>query len=316
MLHSCQQIQLSSIVFSSEWSLHPWECQEIPTALAKSFSEFGVLHPPIIRRNPDNGTYSIVHGYKRLFWARNDADYDISNCIILSDDVSPVTILDILLTDQLTGTGLSFAEKANFISIASRFLDEQTICSKFLLPLQLKKNTRISDLLQILDQDELILEEVHDGRLQEKMISEILKIRSKEERLTLVKLFKDLRLGDGKQRRLFTLIRDIALRGNLSIKDFLNKEEIQSILKHKAMNPPQKAQHLANHLQDKLTPEYNSFVDQFETEKRDLTLPSNCSLDHVQAFEKDEVTLSITFKNFAECKTHLPMILDSVKHTS
>ncbi len=309
MVHNCQPIPIHSLVFTDEWNLHPWECRDIFPNLEKSFALVGILHPPIVLANKTAGTYSVVHGYKRLSWAKRQDDIETVTCIILPHDLRSKTIFDIVLTDHLNGPAVSLAEKARLLVIASRLMDKKHIQNEIFTLLQLRKNTSISDFSKILDQNETIIKDIHQGRLQEKMISEILKIQREDERLALVNLFRYLGLGDGKQRRLFTLIRDIAFRQDLSILDFLNKDEIQSVVDHPEMNPPQKAQHLANLLQGQLTPEYNSYTEHFERQKNQLQLPSNCSIEHVPAFEKDEVTLSITFKNFEDCKAHLPGII-------
>lgn len=313
MPYSYQSIPIDSIVLTDAWNLHPWECRILPEALEKSFAKVGILHPPIVLSSLKDSTFSIVHGYRRIHWATNTAKLENITCITIPNDINLAIILDIILADHLTGPTISLAEKARFLKIASRFLDEDTISRKFLLPLQLKKHTQPTLFCEILDQNEIIIKEIHEGRLQEKVITELLKIQDEEERLAVVQLFRYLRLGDGKQKRLFTLIRDIAFRENLSITDFLNKSEIQYILTHEEMNPPQKAQHLATLLQSQLTPEYNLYLDQFEKEKRSLQLPSNYSIDHVPGFEKDEVTLSITFKSFTECKTNLSSIIKGWK---
>lgn len=309
MLHNCQPVPIHSLVFTDEWNLHPWECRDIFPDLDRSFALVGILHPPIVQAHKTAGTYSIVHGFKRLSWAKRQDDIETVTCIILPHDLNSKIIFDVLLTDHLIGPAISLAEKARFLVLASRFMDKKHIQSDLFSLLHLKKNTSLSDFSKILDQNEVIIKDIHQGRLQEKMISEILKLQREDERLALVNLFRYLGLGDGKQKRLFTLIRDIAFRKNLSILDFLNKDEIQSVVNHPEMNPPQKAQYLANLLQGQLTPEYNSYTEQFERQKNQLQLPSNCSIDHVPAFEKDEVTLSITFKNFDDCKAHLPRII-------
>ena len=43
----------------------------------------------------------------------------------------------------------------------------------------------------------------------------------------------------------------------------------------------------------------------FEKQVKSLSLPENYSISHSPAFEKDEVTLSITFKKIADCEQYL-----------
>ena len=111
-----------------------------------------------------------------------------------------------------------------------------------------------------------------------------------------------------KQKKLFSLIRDLAGRSRIPISDFLNSDELQRILNHNEMNPPQKALHLGNFLQAELTPGYLESEKNFTGFSKELGLPKNFSLSHSQAFETDEITLSIVFENNDECRRLLPDI--------
>jgi len=310
---SCRSIPMASILFSNEWNLHPWELDGISIELEKSFAQIGIIHPPIVLQSSQNEKYTIINGYKRLLWAKNNTSKNSIDCLLIKHDAPLIYVLNALLTDHLTSSSISLAEKARFIKIASRFLSEETIKDNYLLQLQLsKKRNAILETLEVLKQDESIIKEIHAGRLQGKMVSEILKLRSEQDCLALVDLFKNLCLGDGKQRRIFSLIRDIAFREDSSIADFLEKRELQEILKHQEMNNPQKAQHLATLLQDRLTPNYHKAEEQFKNDVKELQLPTNCTISHVPAFEKDEITLSITFKSLEECKKWLPNLKNTL----
>jgi hypothetical protein len=123
-----------------------------------------------------------------------------------------------------------------------------------------------------------------------------------------------LSLGAGKQRKLFSLTRDLAYRNQVSIADFLTRDDVQQILNHKDMNPPQKAQHLGNLLQEKLTPSYIEAEKNFSTYTKELKLPANFDLSHSQAFETDEIVVSITFHDHEECRQLLPNIKSVFKN--
>jgi len=314
MCSSCQSIPMTTVAFTDDWNLHPWELNDISEDLQKSFSLTGILHPPIVLQNGSGDKYTIVHGFKRLLWAKNHISTEHIDCLTITKDAPPTFILDIILTDHLTNSTISLAEKARFTQIAARFVNNNIIENNYLPLLGLKKkNNAITEILKILEQDEKIIKEIHAGRIQDKMVSEIMKLRNSQDRLALADLFQSLCLGDGKQKRLFSLIRDIAFRENLSIAGLLEKSELQDILNHEEMNNPQKAQHLANILQRDLTPDYHDAQDKFNNEVKNLQLPKNCSISHVPAFEKDEITLSVTFKDFVECKQLLPKIKNVFK---
>ena len=240
MFLSFLSIPLHSLNFCSDWNLHPWEFGVISQELQESLALNGIIHPPIVIAESNN-TYAIVSGAKRLKCIRELINPSQVTCLVIKKDAPHNLILNLLLSDQCCTAELSLAEKAQFIEIARRFMKTEDIVPAFQQQLRLKDSRSIiPKLLKILQQDDEIIQEVHAGRLQERILWEILSLPEKADRLSLVHLFKDLCLGDGKQRRFFTLLRDIAYREGLSLSAYLQKEEIREILDHKEMNIPQK----------------------------------------------------------------------------
>jgi len=236
-------------------------------------------------------------------------------CFVLPDDAARLPVLDLILTDQIHTVPLTPVEKAQFIKIALRYISKEKIIEQFSERLELRKQlSAIDEMLAILDLSEDIITEIHGGRLQNRMILELLRLKHPEDRLTMVSLFKELSLGTGKQRKFFSFIRDLACRNHTSIEDYMDSEEIQRIIGHKEMNTPQKVQHLGSFLQKELTPSSQAAEDRFTTLSKSLGLPENVSLGHSPAFETDEVTLSIRYKNMQECKEIVPKIKTDMKN--
>ncbi len=317
MSFTYDQIPLKSIDFSNDWNLHPWELHQIPETLKESFSQTGVIQPPIVMQTTRN-RFSIVHGFKRLLFLK-ECDHNLTPvCLNIAQNSSHVFILDLLLTDQPNATQLTLAEKAQFLKVANQYLDTDTIIEKFLPRLKLKqRKSTYHNALEILEQDKEIIHAIHAGELREKMVAELLKLRYPSDRLALVLLFKQLALGDGKQRKIFILLRDLAFRQESTIEEYLNEKEIQQILNHKNMNIPQKTQHLGVLLGNRHTPSSTQAEEEFNELIKSLHLPAHCSISHSKSFERDQVTLSITFKNMSECKEKwaiLKRTLDTKSH--
>jgi len=308
MLLQSRYIPLESIVFRSNWNLHPWELYSLGHELHESLTSVGILHPPIVIAG-DNHRYEIVCGFKRLLFSASSEESHQMNCQILAKDTPPASILDIILADQCLAGPLSMAEKARFLEISSGYLQHREIVDFFCERLQLdKRPSTISKLLEILKQHPLFISEVHSGFLQDKIVMELLRLPEEADRLAMVKLFKDLSIGDGKQRKFLPLIRDLASRHNTSIADYLEDPSIQAVLSHPEMNKPQKFQHIATFLQRQTNPSSTQAESEFANKIKTLQLPENCTISHSPSFEKDEVTLSITFKNLSSCERWIPIL--------
>jgi ParB family chromosome partitioning protein len=309
---SCQPIALAAINFTTEWSLHPWVSTAIPEELRQSFCRIGILHKPILLTKA-GGRFDIICGFRRLQFLLSNTRVKQIDCLVLAQTTEPAAILDILLTDQSISHPLSLVEKAQFIEICSRFFRHQDIVPSYLQRLQLsKRSATINELLDILKQDPLMIAEIHADRLQEKMVSELLRLPEESDRIAMIQLFKELAMGDGKQKRFFTLIRDLSFRLGSSIAAYLNTRAIQEILKHRQLNIPQKVLHLGNLLQHQLNPFSLQAEEEFAKRVGSLHLPACCTISHSPSFEKDEITLSITFKNFSDCQVRMPELKKSL----
>ena len=314
MFFPFQNVHFHKLKFTGKWSIHPWETRRYSDELKNSILQTGVIHPPFLLQHSDTD-FEVISGYKRLLIAKQHLNSDRIGCFILPGDFPELSILDLLLTDQIYTAPLSLVEKARFIQIASGCISREEIIKEFSARLGLKKQkSAVDKMLAVLNLQGDIIKEIHSGRLQDKMVMELQRLKHPDDRLTVVSLFKELCLGTGKQKKLFSLIRDLAYRNHISISDLLNSNQIQQILDHEEMNPPQKAQHLGKFLQKQLTPTFLEAESSFSDFTKKLQLPENLTLSHSQAFETDEVTLSIKCKNLQECQKMLPEIKAVVKN--
>lgn len=311
MFFQSRHLLLDSIDFSNSWNLHPWELYTLRDDLFASLSRTGILHPPIVIAK-ENNRFDIVCGCKRLLFATSAGNIQQVNCIVLAENTPPASILDIVLTDQCIAHPLSMAEKARFLEICTRYLQQQEIIDTFCERLMLgKRIATLATLLEVLKQHPLVIAEIHGGALQEKIVMELLRLPEETDRFAMVKLFKNLSMGEGKRRKYLPLIRDLAYRHNISIAAYLENPAIQGILQHPEMNNPQKIQHLATFLQHQTNPLSSQAENEFVHKVRTLQLPGNCTITHSPSFEKDEVTLSISFDNLSSCAHWIPRLKQS-----
>ncbi len=302
---SYRSIPVDSINYSTDWNLHPWEYRVLPPELADNLTLNGVIHPPLVIADSET-TFTIVSGARRIEFIKKYINPSHIDCLVVAKDAPYSSVLNLILADQSSTSPLSLAEKARFIEIAGQFLKTEDIATRFRTKLQLKNGrSAISDLLRILRQDTLIIKEIHAGRLQERMVAEILSLPEESDRLALVQLFKALGMGDGKQKKFFNLIRDIAWKNGSSIAAFLQRKDIRAILDRGETNIPQQIHHLGNLLQQENNPASTLAEGVFAKQVKTLQLPTNYTVSHSPSFEKDEITVSITFKNFTECQQFL-----------
>jgi hypothetical protein len=80
------------------------------------------------------------------------------------------------------------------------------------------------------------------------------------------------------------------------------------------MNAPQKVQNLLAILQQMATPSVYGDDQSFKVRVSALALPPSCTVVHSQAFETDEVCLSIKFENFKQLRMASAALLEMLKN--
>lgn len=284
------------IQFSDQWSLHPFLHQEEDgnSPLAQSILNFGVLTPLLVRATGGEN-YEILDGRRRLRLLRlQDQDLPVC-CRVVPEDTAAPDILSLLLETVGQHCRLTAIETAYFLQLCHHFqLAKETVaglCRKLSLSPTPFSQTQLMRLLTL---EPILQLGIYRGILVEQTAYELV-VLSVPDRLVIYQLFLCLQLGGNKQRRLISLLREVAQREESSIAALIEGEEVQQILNHPAMNPPQKSQALAQALQKRALPALSRHEEQFTLWHNQLNLPQSCSVCHSQSFEKDEVSLTITF---------------------
>lgn len=305
MLLTQIQLPLEAISRFHPYSLHPWDLQELPPELEDSFTRVGILNPPLVRKD-DNGGYTIVSGTRRIQFLRAIHKDTTVHCRLLARDCPQEILLEMILTEQLLSeSSLSLGEKASFLHIA-RELHPTAEIEGYKKRLGLKNLRRFSRLLKPLyTHGGPFLKEMHKGLLGETAVAEIFQLKRHQDRLAFVELVTGLGIGEGKQRRLLELLRDVALKTGQDIQTLLKKEQFSNLFGKDIKNQPQHYQKLLVMLSHWLHPASTEAEQAFKKEIDSMNLPSGYSLSPSQAFEKDEVTLSIVFADLQQCKKYL-----------
>ncbi len=307
-LTSIQTIPLSSIEYSDRWSMHSFLEGSAPPQLRESIERIGLLHPPTVQKLL-SGKFLVICGHFRvqivqqLFSATSTIP-----CRILPTNSSTKNILDLIIGDQLLSGPLSSIEKGFFFKICRKFMDSKTIASSY-LPLLGEKiqEHSIKKVLQLLTLSPNLQTNIHNGTINDKIAFDLLSLNSAD-RDTIHTLFQELGLGGGKQKRLLSLCKDLVGRDGLTIQDLLAAQDLQDILTHKEMNPPQKGMLILNALHRRLYPDSIAAEESFSKHINAMNLPNNCSVTHSTSFETDAVSLCISFPNLKTMQQQLLVI--------
>lgn len=275
--------------------------------LTQSIERVGLLRPPILIKK-QNGYYQIVSGHRRLRAAHDATAESSLLCLILPPDTPVVSALAVALEDACACRPLTIMEQALFLQKALLHLDDNAVCEKFLPVLGLTPNRyHIKNSLPLLQLEEPLAYALHQGFLNESVARELITL-SFTDRLALFEVIELLQLSVNNQKKLTVACKELARRDNSSIIAILSGEDIQNILNHPDANPPQKASHLMTTLTAKRYPRLSEAEKDFQQFADSLNLPQNATVNHAPSFEKDTVTLSISFTNRQELLDKWPSI--------
>ncbi len=304
-----KNVPFTDISITSKWNLTPFlDLNSISTSDTSEI-HVGNIHPPIVKVSESlPGTYTLISGRSRLQSVKkNSPKQSHITVLVLPADISANDILLYLLSDKNVSGNFSKMEKSFFLHLCCENRSLEEISQKFLPLLDEKPQTHIAKkLISLTTLEPNLQKSIHNGQLSSKLALELLTL-SAIDRVTLHNLFKQLELGGGKQKRLYSLCKDLSLRNNTDITTLLTNEDYRSILNHSEMNVPQKGASLLTLLQKQLFPQNTEAEKKFIKRVRNIHLPDNCTVKHSQSFELEEISVIIKFKDIGklEEKSHI-----------
>jgi hypothetical protein len=302
---SLKEIPLSSINIIPDWNIHPFLDDTPSTFLKQSYVELGILHPPIVQAVEDE-TFDLVCGRKRLYALRNYFQHiKRLPCLTLPPTLTPREMYLYVLADQQINGPLSPMETAFLLKHCLQKMDEREIKECFLPRLghngHKNQSVWIHQFIRLTTLNTRTQHLIHQGLIIDKIAFELLELLP-EDQEALFSLFELLQPGTGKQKRILSLSREMANRSCSTISSLLREPEFIQVFEHTEMNIPQKTHFLLDLLQRKAFPRSSDAEHFFKDRARRLNLPAHYELTHSLNFEKDEVSLTITFPNFERCE--------------
>ena len=290
-------IPFEQIVDSKTFTIHSFLEKESATPeLAKSIQQYGILTPPTVI-DCGNSTFDVICGRKRLFCAASLLNKQNCLCRVLPCSTEKKSILLLLLEEQFTYKELTLIEQAEFLTLCRSLIVEK---EEFKYFWQSLPSGRITKGLHYLDNfiqlNEPVKRKIHYSVLSEKTADDLRKFNQTDQ-LLLIDLIETLQLGLNNQKKIVHEMREAICRQQISLASFLHDISIQEIIADPTMNQSQKTSKLFNHLNALNHPLLSRAIDSFSRRVSAMNLPKNWRLTHAKSFEKDEVELTIRFKN-------------------
>ena len=300
------QIDLEDLTFN----LAPVGREGISDQLRDSVSRCGIIHPPLLTAT-DNGKFTIVAGRQRLSAARQVLANEFCDCLILPIETPPAILLTIALQDILLSRPASPLEKAICWQKAVDFLGRDVAEKEFGPQLELSRQLNPAKLERILALDDEMQESLHQGNLELKTVFKLIDL-DPADRKALFQIIRQLRLSSSNQRKLVDHCLELHRRQNRQITAILTEPECLEIINHAEANPPQKTAMLMSWLSGQCYPRLTEAGKEFRSFVGKLQLPKGVTLEHTPSFEKDNLKMTIDFKDRLQLTEKWPIIRNAI----
>ena len=263
--------------------------------LEKSIDKIGLVNPPSLYYSQSKACYLVVCGYlrikalKRLGWKEIPAK-------IISSQEDEKNIFTFSLFDNLSHRDFNSVERANAVNGLLKYFTLDEI-GETCLPL-LGMSSRaggIDDAILFAKLEDEIKESVICGSITEKNAVKLSRMERRD-RLCLFELFCGVNLSSSKQAEIIESCRDIALRDDVQIIDFLRNDEVGSILARSKLSLSQKGDCIRKWLRKKRFPRLSRLEEEYSNLKKKLAVPEGIKVEPPPFFEGDKWCVQVEFK--------------------
>ncbi len=267
--------------------------------LIDSIKNVGLMAPPILMKK----TYKliIVCGFRRVA-ACQSLGWSNIEARVLDSSTKKLECVKLAITDNALQRPLNLIESSRALYMLSSFIKDNKSLSKEASLLGLPENPSIIKKIKNI----CLLPEPIQNCILSNTISLAMALElgtlAKDEGVAFANLFHDLKLGLNKQREVIILVKEIALREDISIMNVLNETDLQKILNCEDLDRNQKTQKIRFYLKQRRFPAITSAKREFEKNVKKLKLGTDIRLIHPNNFEGAIYTLNLYFKNLIELK--------------
>jgi ParB family transcriptional regulator, chromosome partitioning protein len=276
--------------------------------LVKSIRDVGLLNTPLLIEKKTG--YRIVCGFRRVEACRR-LGWSHVKVRMLDSNTKRIECVKMAITDNLFQRPLNLIEQSRSIEMLSRFYPDIHSLSKELSVLGLPNQEAVVKKIKNLCRLPTSLQNnILSNMIPLTMALELNKM-APDDQSGFSRLFSLLKMSLNKQREVITLIKEVALREDISMTQILESTDINKILTHKDLDNNQKVRKIRVYLKQRRFPALTAAEKAFEHHKGKLTLGNGIKLIEPAHFEGTTYTLQLSFKSRAELK-NLKTIFDAL----
>ena len=270
--------------------------------LVRSVGLSGIIHPVIlVKEGGEQGSkgYVIVSGHRRIEAVKQAGGTFVPARVAdASKDESAAGLFCArsAVADNAFSRSLNMVEKAKSVLLLSRYMEPERIVQDspalFNEPLNLHI---VQTLLTVGGQTGDIHRMILESRVSIKTVVK-LETFDPDIKERFIRLFQQIKMTRNKQLDAITHIREIAAREDISIAEFMDSEELDSIVTMDHPDENLKSERLRNFLAERRFPEKTKALQAYRAALKELDFGDTLFLEPPRDFEGDTYRLSFDFK--------------------
>lgn len=267
--------------------------------LASSVSRLGVICPVVVKRTTDQ--FVIVSGFRRVAASRRSTCSTIPCHILPAVTPAPVCA-EIAITDNITQRSLNFVEQARCLELLMATTGGINPAKAAAEKVGLAFNkSLIAKLKSISAAPDIVKTGLVTGTLSLPVVLALSDF-SRDDVLSLARLFERLPMGLNKQREILQNAREIAIREDVTVRCVLEDDALRAILLDGELDGNQKARQIRMHLKRRRFPRIVKAEEAFSEGVRKLGLGGEVQVAPPPGFEGSTITMTIRVNDLKSLK--------------
>lgn len=270
------------------------------TPLAKSIENVGILNPPLLQEQAA-GRMVPVLGRRRL-QAALQLGISRTEVNIVSDRMSQTEGFVLALWDNLGHRAFDTACTAVVVRRLLDLVPREVVANDFLPLLGVPaRGPRLERLRAIGGLDDLVLQALSSGRIQEKTAL-ILSALSSEEQAALLELTEALGMNANRRAEVIGNLYDLSVLHGRPVREFLHEKEALSVIHEEDISVPQRAERFRRLVRSWKFPEIVHSEQEFEAWLRGVPKSDRIVVRPAPGFESRECTVEIRTESREEAE--------------
>jgi len=268
--------------------------------LTRSIKHVGVLNLPYLLEK-ETGIYTVVSGFRRIEACRR-LNWSELEARVFGPDAERLKCIKYAITDNACQRPLNVIEKSKCINMLYRFHKDIDSLAEALKNMGLSEHSAMLKKIKVVyDMSESLQNSILSNTISLAMALELNGLPM-DDADGFISLFNSLRPSFNKQREILIMVKEIAIREDISVMQVLETPSLENILTNKDLDINQKTRNIRTYLKSRRYPAIASAEQSFQKHLKKLNTRKDMELIPPVNFEGASYTIKLTFKNITDLK--------------